>query len=462
VKSPPTVEDYLKAKLLRQALIGFVLIGVVACILTYSLAALKFASDLEETARDLSKAFRTQLIEGDIKGADAGMRELLHLNSEESVQVLNSKLTPKLNSSSALSALRACPSIGVTCFEDFSTGRVFVPIYFDSQGKELFGYLYLARKTSVNWTYVVLVFSVFVFGYCALLLSLLRLNKNSLRTLGEELKSWSNRLSQNPKDETPLAKPPFAELVPLKKAIEGLTSQIGDLESVAGNKAKTLVLRGIAHDLLGPVSQVQLHVASLEFQMDAQPELQEILTDIKDSLKRVSSVAAQAKALNQFAMIGGGIELIDAVKAEVEALRQSEDVMAKNIRLIISAIGEPKTLTSFSAAEISRILSNLVQNAVHASKPSGAVEVVIEPHGGDIALSVRDFGVGISPAIQSRIFEPDFTTKPSVGTGLGLFVVKDLCEKKSARVEVESNLNVGTTVSIIMPRFLNEGVSHAL
>lgn len=462
MKQSPTVEEYLKKKLLRQALLGFFLIGVVAVILTCSLASLKFASDLEETARNLAKAFRTQLIEGDIKSADAGIRDLLHLTSGEDLQILDSKFNAKFKPENQTGSPTVCPSVGITCFEGISSGRVFVPIYFDNRGKELFGYLYLARKTSVNWTYVVLVFSIFVFGYSALLLSLLRLNKNSLRTLGEELSAWSNRLSKNPKDETPLARPPFAELVPLKNAIEGLTSQITGFETAAGDKAKTLILRGIAHDLLGPVSQVQMHVASLELQMKAQPEIYEILNDIKDSLKRVSVVASQAKALNSTETSSGGTELFSAVDAEVKALQRSEELVAKQIHLTVSRNESANCLTSFTETEISRILSNLVQNAAHASKEMSAIEIAIFPNERDVVMTVRDFGSGISPAIQKRIFEPDFTTKPSIGTGLGLFVVKDLCEKKSGRVEITSKLNEGTTVSITIPLLIAEGAAHAL
>ena len=67
-----------------------------------------------------------------------------------------------------------------------------------------------------------------------------------------------------------------------------------------------------------------------------------------------------------------------------------------------------------------------------------------------LSINVRDSGPGLSSEQLSRIFDPFYTTKAS-GTGLGLYVVKQLVEKNGGRVRVVSREGVGTTFMIIIP-----------
>ena len=70
-----------------------------------------------------------------------------------------------------------------------------------------------------------------------------------------------------------------------------------------------------------------------------------------------------------------------------------------------------------------------------------------------VRISVSDTGVGMTPEVQARSFKSFFTTKePGKGTGLGLTQVRTLAEEAGGRVELESALSRGTTVSIFFPR----------
>jgi two-component system cell cycle sensor histidine kinase/response regulator CckA len=71
-----------------------------------------------------------------------------------------------------------------------------------------------------------------------------------------------------------------------------------------------------------------------------------------------------------------------------------------------------------------------------------------------VTISVQDFGSGIPPEILSRIFEPFFTTKAFStrrGTGLGLSMVYELAKKLEAGLAVESVVNQGTIITLILP-----------
>jgi two-component system sensor histidine kinase FlrB len=91
----------------------------------------------------------------------------------------------------------------------------------------------------------------------------------------------------------------------------------------------------------------------------------------------------------------------------------------------------------------SDIVSNLVVNALEATPAGGRVTVRIVPDfasAGVVALQVEDQGRGVAAAIQEKIFQPFFTTRPG-GTGLGLAIVKRRAEEVGGAVECVSPLD---------------------
>jgi signal transduction histidine kinase len=68
-------------------------------------------------------------------------------------------------------------------------------------------------------------------------------------------------------------------------------------------------------------------------------------------------------------------------------------------------------------------------------------------------IAVADDGVGMSAEAQRRLFEPFHTTKPGLGTGLGLYITKSIVEAHGGTIEVESKEGVGTTVYVKLPPY---------
>jgi len=112
-------------------------------------------------------------------------------------------------------------------------------------------------------------------------------------------------------------------------------------------------------------------------------------------------------------------------------------------------------------SELETALLNLVINARDAMPDGGTVTIGARnvtqsdpPHDGEfVAITVADTGLGIPPDVVDRIFEPFFTTKPmGKGTGLGLSQVHGFAHQAGGTVTVESELGMGTEVTILLPR----------
>jgi signal transduction histidine kinase len=113
------------------------------------------------------------------------------------------------------------------------------------------------------------------------------------------------------------------------------------------------------------------------------------------------------------------------------------------------------------AGELRQILANLLANSLDAIGVHGRIvlraSASVDPQNGThrIRITVSDGGHGMAPATTKHIFEPFFTTKGSIGTGLGLWVCKQLIEKNGGFIRVRSNPGgerQGTSFSFVLPR----------
>ncbi len=100
--------------------------------------------------------------------------------------------------------------------------------------------------------------------------------------------------------------------------------------------------------------------------------------------------------------------------------------------------------------QIEQILINIINNAIDSIRKSGEILIGIKCLSeGDIQLTLSDNGIGMSEEIRSQIFSPFFTTKsPEKGTGLGLYIVKKICDSHNAEIFCFSEESIGTTFII--------------
>jgi len=102
--------------------------------------------------------------------------------------------------------------------------------------------------------------------------------------------------------------------------------------------------------------------------------------------------------------------------------------------------------------ELNQVWTNLIHNALQAMPKNGRLTLGIRREGEDLVVSVGDNGCGIPESIRARVFDPFFTTKPvGEGSGLGLNIVKKIIEKHRGRIDLSSEMGVGTTFWVRLP-----------
>jgi signal transduction histidine kinase len=112
---------------------------------------------------------------------------------------------------------------------------------------------------------------------------------------------------------------------------------------------------------------------------------------------------------------------------------------------------EAGTSAAGIGAELREVLTNLIFNALDAIPGAGVITLRTRHEGVAAILEVVDTGSGMSPDVKERCLEPFFTTKGDHGTGLGLAMVFGIIKRHQGTLEIESELEKGTTVRIRLP-----------
>jgi len=180
-------------------------------------------------------------------------------------------------------------------------------------------------------------------------------------------------------------------------------------------------------------------------------DLPALKADIKDGLERVIDIIANLKAFTRTREDEHNpTDLNSVVTSTIKLLGQNFTNSCRVETSLDSALPKVKG----NANELSQVLINLMQNALHAVEDKDDALITVQTlHQGDhILLTVSDNGCGMNAEEKSQIFEPFFTTKSAgKGTGMGMAVVQSILEQHQAIIKVESEPDNGSRFLITLP-----------
>jgi two-component system sensor histidine kinase PilS (NtrC family) len=187
----------------------------------------------------------------------------------------------------------------------------------------------------------------------------------------------------------------------------------------------------IAHEIRNPLSAIS-HAVELLDEEGRGRDRGRLTRIIHDNTLRLERLVSDVLQLNRRDRAAADrVPLSEWLKAFIAEFAANESVPASRLRVEILR----EVTIEFDREHLRQVLWNLLRNAVrHAPQQDGSVRIVVNTYGDQVELSVIDDGPGVARAIQGQLFEPFFTTE-SKGTGLGLYLARELCAANRAALE---------------------------
>jgi two-component system sensor histidine kinase PilS (NtrC family) len=195
----------------------------------------------------------------------------------------------------------------------------------------------------------------------------------------------------------------------------------------------------IAHEVRNPLSAIGHATALLGEDLD-QPVHLRLLKIVGDNVARVNRMVEDILQLSRKVQAQDEPLRLAAFLAELKTEFQETHALAADV----IAIDPHAASVRFDPLHLREIVLNLLNNAVrYASKKAGSMHLfVIADRAGRLELHVQDDGPGISPEVRAHLFEPFYTTS-SKGTGLGLYLARELCLNNGALLDYEYRFDAG-------------------
>jgi len=207
---------------------------------------------------------------------------------------------------------------------------------------------------------------------------------------------------------------------------------------------------GIAHEVNNPLAVIS-YAAQLLLREESLPPFE------KELAERIDSEVDRLKALT------GSLLSFSRAREMVRRETDLNEVLRDVLRLVRYELNRHSIRLEESYAELpviqadpnklKQVLINLLMNATQAMPEGGALSVRTAPVAGEeVEVVISDTGPGIPPEVRERIFEPFFSTKrEGEGTGLGLYICRNIVVEHQGRLAVESEPGRGATFRMILP-----------
>jgi PAS domain S-box-containing protein len=215
----------------------------------------------------------------------------------------------------------------------------------------------------------------------------------------------------------------------------------------------------VSHELRTPLASIYGAAMTLRARMRGDDLQRQLIGIVSGEAERLAQIVDEILLASELTSgeLALRLERVDAARVARRAVEAARARLPDNVSL---EFVEPPSLPPVSADEnkARQVLANLIDNAVKYSPSGGRIELRLERVNGYVAFAVADEGLGIPLAEQEQIFEKFYRLDPHMtrgvgGTGLGLYICRELAERMGGNVRVSSRPGAGSTFFFELPVF---------
>jgi signal transduction histidine kinase len=206
---------------------------------------------------------------------------------------------------------------------------------------------------------------------------------------------------------------------------------------------------GVAHEIRNPLTAIKFRLYSLKKSLPVGMAENEDAVVIGDEISRLERIV---KDFLQFARPSEPELVAIPTQRILQGVHDLLKPQLKKASIELNLQTSGSVWVRADTQQIKQVLINLIQNSADSIGHDGAITLrALNGSGSFAVMEVVDTGKGISSEVQKRLFDPFFTTKEG-GTGLGLPIAARIVEKHGGQLRYQTQLNHGTTFSIVLPR----------
>jgi signal transduction histidine kinase len=255
-----------------------------------------------------------------------------------------------------------------------------------------------------------------------------------------------------------LLAPPLVAIVVYQRSLLAMVKRQRELD-----KLKDEFIAVISHELRTPLSSVYGGAVTLEERELDEETRRRLISLIRRESARLAKLVNDvlwASRLDARKM-SQRQEPCDGAALAREAASTAAEFAPANVSIVVDANGGLPTVAA-DPEQLRRVLANLVENAVKYSPEGGKVEVAVQRRNGQVRFAVKDEGIGVPEDEREHIFEKFTRLDPEMrhgigGTGLGLYICRELVGLMGGTIWVTGNQGRGSTFAFEIPAKTTEG-----